>query len=95
MIQNDRQLETTREALSHLEAGIAALYKDNAKMHPDQYALMVGGFLEEFLKLRQQIDDYLGVTDATAAVSEFERKMGSPPSVEDFLSLHPTTEGVQ
>jgi len=95
MIQNDQQLETTREALSHLEAGIAALHKDKAKMHPDQYAFMVEPFLEELLKLRQQIDDFLGVTDAIAAVSEFERATGVPPSAEDFLSLHPATERVQ
>jgi molecular chaperone GrpE (heat shock protein) len=94
MIQNDRQLESTREALLHLEAGMAALYKDKAKMHPDQYTFMVEPFLEELLNLRQQIDDYLGVTDAKAVVSEYERKMGSPPSAEDLLSLHPSTERI-
>jgi hypothetical protein len=94
MIQNDRQLQSTREALLHLEAGIAALYKDKAKMHPDQYALMAEPFLEDLFKLRQQIDDYIGVTDAVSAVSEFERAIASPET-EDFLSLHPSTERLQ
>lgn len=95
MIQNDRQLESTREALFHLEAGIAALHKDKAKMHPDQYALMVEPFLEDLLKLRQQIDDYIGVTDAAIAVSELEGGTTSPRGTEDYLSLHPSTERLQ
>lgn len=95
MIQTDEQLETTRQALFHLEHGLAALYKDKAKIHPDRYALMVESFLEDVLKLRQQIDDYIGVTDAKAVVSEYERATGNPPSAEDFLSLHPQTERVQ
>jgi hypothetical protein len=95
MIKTDAGLESTRRALFHMESAMAALYKDKAKIHPDRYALMAEPYLTEIRNLRQEIDDYIGVTDATAAVSEFERKMGGIPNAEDFLSLHPAAERVQ
>ncbi len=73
MIQNDEQWLSTREAMIHLERGLAALHKDKAKIHPDRFVLMAAPVLEDLLRLRQQIDDYLGVTDTIRLVKEWEQ----------------------
>jgi hypothetical protein len=73
MIQNEEQWISTRDALLHLERGLASIYRDKAKMHPDRYVLMADSFLEDILKLRQQIDDYLGVTETIRLVKEWDQ----------------------
>src|SRR5438067_1627973 len=83
MIQTDEQWECTRQALFHLERALGSLYQKKAKMHPDQYLFMAEGFLEDILKLRQQIDDYLGVTETIRLVKEWEQAHPqAPPSTD-------------
>ena len=69
MIQNDQQFRRTRDALSHVEAALAALHRRKAEMHPSWYALMAEPILDELHRLRAQIDEYIGVPDATNAVA--------------------------
>ncbi len=69
MIQNDEQLQRAREAVASLEHSVAILQKDQGRLHPDRYALMAAPILEDLLLLRQQIDDYLGVSDTVRATS--------------------------
>jgi hypothetical protein len=68
MIQNDAQLERTREAIRQVEAALAALYRKKADILPDRFALMAEPVLDQLHSLRADIDAYLGVTEATAAV---------------------------
>jgi hypothetical protein len=64
MIQNENQLQQTREAAASLERSLAILQRDRPNIHPDRYALMATPILEDLRQLRQSIDDYLGVTAA-------------------------------
>jgi hypothetical protein len=68
MIRNETQLERTREALRHVEAALATLYRQKADIHPDRFALMAEPILDQLHSLRADIDAYLGVTEATEAV---------------------------
>ncbi|HEY1376927.1 MAG TPA: hypothetical protein VGF55_09035 [Gemmataceae bacterium] len=69
MIENDDQLQRTREALSLAEAALAALHRRKADMDPAWFALMAEPVLDQIRQLRAQIDDYIGLTDATNAVA--------------------------
>ncbi len=64
MIQNDTQLQQSRDAATSLERSLALLKKDQGIIHPDRYALMASPILEDLRQIRQSIDDYLGVTSA-------------------------------
>src|SRR5258708_24035974 len=68
MIQNDSQLEGTREALRQLEAAMLALKHDRPRLHTDRYALMASPVLEDLRRLRHEIDVYLGVDEAIRAI---------------------------
>src|SRR5438105_15167747 len=58
---NDAQLTQAREAVLALERSLAILKRDHAHIHPDRYALMAAPILEDLQKLRQSIDEYVGV----------------------------------
>ena len=60
MIEDDSQLQQTREAEVLLEDSLAILQRDRTKLHPDRYALMAAPILDDLHKIRQEIDDYLG-----------------------------------
>jgi hypothetical protein len=63
MIQNNAQLQQTREAAASLERSLAILKKDHASIHPDRYALMAEPILEDLRRLRQSIDEHVGVSN--------------------------------
>jgi hypothetical protein len=87
MIQNDAQLERTREALLDLESALKTLRRDKPRLHPDRYALMAAPILDDLQRLRQEIDDYLGVTDALqAAVPRWLRLQGPEISLANAPS---------
>ncbi len=69
MIQTDEQLRRTREALTCVEASLAALSRRRAEVHPARFALMAEPILDELHRLRAQIDEYIGLKDATDAVA--------------------------
>lgn len=61
MIHNDRQLEGNRRALEKAEEAMAILEHDRSTLHPDRYTLMAAPIMDDIRRLRQEIDDYLGI----------------------------------
>ena len=53
----------TREALGHLERSMYALYREKANYPPNLYAAMAEPTVDEILKLRAEIDEYIGLTE--------------------------------
>src|SRR5262245_47571548 len=87
MIQNDAQLQQTREAAVSLERSLVLLKRDQAAIHPDRYALMAAPIVEELQLLRRGIDDYVGVTSAIhAAIPLWLKLQGPELSLEDAPS---------
>ncbi len=68
MIQTDEHLARTREALGHVEAALASLYRRKDDIHPDRFALMAEPAVDQILRLRDEIDTYIGFAAAKAAV---------------------------
>lgn len=66
MIRTEDGLETTREALRHVESSLAALHRQKADIHPDRFALMIEPILDQIQRLRAEIDEYIGATAAAA-----------------------------
>lgn len=67
MIQNDEQLQQTRQALIEVEDALAALARQRASIHPDRYALMAEPLLDHIARLRKDIERYIGITAASQA----------------------------
>ena len=58
MIQNNEQLQRTRETLSDLEVSIVSLSSKRGGIHPDRYLLMAEPILDHIQRLRVEIDEY-------------------------------------
>jgi len=74
MIHNDAQLDSTRLALANLETAMADLHKQKAKIHPDRYRMQSEPIIDEIRRLRGEIDEYVGVTEALREI------IGNPQS---------------
>ena len=61
MIQNDAQLNQTREALIHLESAMALLARDKTSIHPSRFALMAEPLVADIRRLRREIEAYIGI----------------------------------
>jgi hypothetical protein len=78
MIRDDDQLRSTRDAVASLERSLAILQRDRPRLHPDRYALMAAPILDDLRRLRQEIDDYLGVTGAIQATVPLWLRLQGP-----------------
>ncbi len=78
MIENDEQLEQTRGAISHLEAGLAALKRDVLPINRARFALMAEPVVSHIRALRAQVEDYVGVTSATSEEAEVWMRLQGP-----------------
>lgn len=63
MTRTEAGFLAAREALGHLERSMYALHREKAKYPPNLYAAMAEPTVEEILKLRAEIDEYIGVTE--------------------------------
>jgi hypothetical protein len=80
VIQNDDQLRGTSEALCLVQATLAALHRRKAGVHPARFALMAEPILDELHRLRAEIDEYIGLSDAEHAVAAVGSKASEPVS---------------
>ena len=77
MIHTDVQLDSTRLALAKLETAMADLHKQKGKMHPDRYRMQSEPIVDEIRRLRGEIDEYVGVTEALREIN------GNPQSASN------------
>ncbi len=63
----NEHLKQTQEALACLERAMASIHRDRSTMHPEWYRIMAGPVAEDILKLRSQIDEYIGLHDPLLA----------------------------
>jgi hypothetical protein len=61
MIRNDEGLRQTQAALADLERGLAALRQRRQSMHPTWYDVSADPYIEHILRMRAEIDAYLGI----------------------------------
>lgn len=78
MIQNDAQLQRTREALIELESSMASLSLKKAAIHPDRFLLMAEPIVDHLRRLRAEIDEYIGVTAVSFAEAPLWLRLQGP-----------------
>ncbi len=76
MIENDDQLNQTRLAINDLEAAMAALKRDVLPLNAERFAVMAEPIVDHIRELRQQVEEYVGIT---AAVQVWQMR-GDPPA---------------
>lgn len=64
MIENDDQLHQTRLAINDLESAMAALKRDVLPLSEERFAVMAEPILKHIQELRQQVEEYVGITTA-------------------------------
>jgi hypothetical protein len=62
MIYNEQELASTEAQLSRLERALAALKAAVYPKSPERFFLMAEAYVDEIQKLRQEIDDFIGLT---------------------------------
>jgi hypothetical protein len=77
MIENDEQLNQTRLAIADLESAMAALKRDVLPLNAERFAVMAEPVIEHIRELRQQVEEYVGITAANQVW-----QMRSDPSAE-------------
>lgn len=81
MINNDDQLNQTRLAINDLESAMAALKRDVLPLNEERFALMAEPIIDHIRELRQQVEEYVGIT---AAIQVWQVRGNLP--AEDRLS---------
>jgi len=66
MIENDAQLQQTREVLQAIEAALAALKLRVEPSNPELFRAMAESYVDDILRLRGDIDAFIGVSSALA-----------------------------
>jgi primosomal protein N'' len=62
MIENDTQLDRTQAAIQKLEKALAALKREVFTVNPTRYAVMAEPLVEQIQVMRQEVDDYIGLS---------------------------------
>ena len=76
MIENNDQLNQTRLAINDLESAMAALKRDVLPLSQERFALMAEPVIDHIRELRQQVEEYVGIT---AAIQVWQVR-GNPPA---------------
>ena len=73
MIENDSQLKITCEQLQLMYGALSDLRQRVLPVNKRNYEIFAEGPIEEIRRLRQEIDEYLGLNETATAVEPAER----------------------
>ncbi len=62
MIENDEQLERTRQSLAKLESALIALRHDVLPLNARRFQVMAEPYVDQIRELRSAVEEYIGVT---------------------------------
>ena len=83
MIQTGEGLELVHEQLGRAERALASLRATVLPLNKARYELMAEAYVEQILKLRAEIDAYLGIDAASSGVREIIREVEPPEERDD------------
>ena len=69
MIETEGEYLTSKLALDDVEKALIALKEKVYSINPEKYHLLANPYLKQILKLRTEIDDYVGITSAVEVAS--------------------------
>src|SRR6266852_6438744 len=78
MIADESQLERTRQAIADLESAVESLKRKVLPVNADRFALMAEPVIEDIRKLQQQVDEYVGISDAIWQEAAFWLRLEGP-----------------
>lgn len=78
MIENERQLNQTRAAITDLENAVSALKREVLEVNPARFALMAEAPVAEIRQLREQIDEFVGIRSAILQEAELWMRIEGP-----------------
>jgi hypothetical protein len=72
MIPNDEGLEVTIDQLARMYRALGDLHAHIAPLNYTNYQILAEGPIDEIMKLRREIHEYLGIVDAPAVIPRSE-----------------------
>jgi len=64
MIENEKEYQSTKKALEHLEKSLTGLHIELYNSSPERYFVLAEPYLDYIKKLRYEIDSYIGIISA-------------------------------
>lgn len=61
MIQNDEQLERTRQAMAKLESALVELRREVLPLNVRRFQVMAEPYIDQIRALRAEVEEYIGV----------------------------------
>jgi len=92
MIENERQLEATKKAISDLEGALLSLKQDILPNSPARFALMAEPAVAQLRQLRRLVDDYIGMTAAVSSEAELWLRLRGPSLEYDDVPISVVSE---
>ena len=72
MIPNDEGLEVSIDQLARMYRALGDLHAHVAPLNYNNYQILAEGPIDHIMQLRREIDEYLGIMEASAAVPRSE-----------------------
>ena len=77
MINSDEQMQVNLELIKSMYGVIARLRREIAPLNYRNYEIMAEGPIEQIRRLRQEIDEYLGIQEPAARQDESSAAVGA------------------
>ncbi|MET0461779.1 MAG: hypothetical protein ABW007_01440 [Chitinophagaceae bacterium] len=78
MIENEEQLQQTRLAIINLESALASLNREVLPINPQRFILMAEPVIDQIRELRQQVEEYIGLTSAISQEADLWMRLQGP-----------------
>ena len=73
MIQNNEQLERTRQAMMELESALVSLRREVLPLNTRRVQVMAEPYVDQIRELRSEVEEYIGVTLMPTDATEHEQ----------------------
>ncbi len=95
MIANERELQRTKEQRARLEDALAELRQQVYPQSLQRFRLMAESYIDEIEKLRNRIDEYLGIKAVREASSDFLLRIESENLLEGTAPAPVLTDAIR
>jgi hypothetical protein len=87
MIKNEREYQSAKQALEHVEKALTSLHKELYQKSPERYHIIAESYLNYIKKLRHDIDLYIGLVVAEEKSAPLWIRLKGPYIGEGNISI--------
>jgi len=87
MIENEKEYQSTKKALEHLEKSLTGLHTELYNSSPERYFVLAEPYLDYIKKLRYEIDSYIGIISAEEKSVPLWIRLKGPQIGEGNISI--------